>query len=56
MTIIDIGCGPGFFIEAFAEMTGSKGKVIAADLQEKMLEKVKKKIQGKHIENTDNDS
>ena len=52
MTIIDIGCGPGFFIEAFVEMTGSKGKVIAADLQEKMLEKVKKKIQGKHIENT----
>jgi ubiquinone/menaquinone biosynthesis C-methylase UbiE len=51
MTIIDLGCGPGFFIEAFAEMTGNNGKVIAADLQEKMLEKVRKKIRGKNFEN-----
>ena len=51
MTILDLGCGPGFFIASFAEMTGSGGQVIAADLQEEMLEKVKKKIKGKKIEN-----
>jgi ubiquinone/menaquinone biosynthesis C-methylase UbiE len=50
MTIIDLGCGPGFFVEAFAEMTGDNGTVIAADLQEKMLEKVKKKVNGKNFE------
>lgn len=51
MTVIDLGCGPGFFTEALAVMTGNTGKVIAADLQEKMLEKVKRKIKGKNFEN-----
>jgi len=51
MTIIYIGCGPGFFIEAFAQLTGNNGRVIAADLQEKMLEKVRRKIKGKNYEN-----
>lgn len=51
MTIIDLGCGPGFFTEAFAIMTGNTGKVIAADLQEEMLEKVRRKIRGKNYEN-----
>jgi len=50
MTILDAGCGPGFFITEFANMCGENGSVIAADLQEKMLEKVRKKITGKNIE------
>ena len=44
-TIIDIGCGPGFFSTAMARMTGSGGRVIAVDLQNKMLEKVERKAQ-----------
>jgi ubiquinone/menaquinone biosynthesis C-methylase UbiE len=44
MTVLDLGCGPGFFTLAIAEMVGDSGRVIAADLQEAMLEKVRKKI------------
>ena len=44
-TIIDLGCGPGFFTIDMAWMTGEKGTVIAVDLQEEMLEKVDRKIQ-----------
>jgi ubiquinone/menaquinone biosynthesis C-methylase UbiE len=46
MTVLDIGCGPGFFSIAIAQMVGKSGRVIAADLQEGMLQKVKTKIQG----------
>ena len=42
-TVMDIGCGPGFFTIDMAEMVGPGGRVIAVDLQPKMLEYVKKK-------------
>lgn len=44
MTVLDVGCGPGLFSVAMAEMVGKNGKVIAADLQDGMLEKVKSKL------------
>jgi len=44
MTVLDIGCGPGFFSVDMAVMVGSSGKVIAADLQEEMLRKISEKI------------
>jgi len=44
MTVLDVGCGPGLFSIAMAEMVGKSGKVIAADLQDGMLEKVKSKL------------
>ncbi len=50
MSVLDVGCGPGFFSIEMAAMVGKTGKVIAADLQEGMLEKVKSKIKGKEIE------
>ncbi len=43
-TVLDIGCGPGAFIPALAEMVGSSGKVIAIDLQEEMLALTRKKV------------
>jgi ubiquinone/menaquinone biosynthesis C-methylase UbiE len=46
MTIMDLGCGPGFFSIEMAKMLNGSGKVIAADLQEGMLMKVKQKISG----------
>lgn len=49
MTILDLGCGPGFFSIAAAEMVGATGKVIAVDLQEGMLLKVRNKINGTKI-------
>ena len=44
MTALDFGCGPGFFSIEIAGMVGESGKVIAVDLQEGMLEKVRAKI------------
>lgn len=50
MTVVDLGCGPGFFSIEMAKMTGASGKVIAADLQEGMLNKVKNKIRNSNLE------
>jgi ubiquinone/menaquinone biosynthesis C-methylase UbiE len=50
MTVLDIGCGPGFFSIEMAQLVGKSGKVFAADLQEGMLQKLKTKIQGTELE------
>lgn len=50
MTVLDLGCGPGFFTIEIARMTGNSGKVIAADLQEGMLRIVKDKIKDTPLE------
>ena len=42
-TILDAGCGMGFCSLELARLTGEKGKVIAADLQMKMLKGLEKK-------------
>ena len=36
-TVVDLGCGGGFFSVALAKMVGEKGRVIAVDLQAEML-------------------
>ena len=50
MTVLDLGCGPGFFSIEIAQILIDSGKVIAADLQEGMLEKVRQKIKGTELE------
>lgn len=50
MTVLDIGCGPGFFTIDMAQMVGKSGRVIASDLQEGMLRKVEDKIRGTELE------
>jgi len=42
-TVIDLGCGPGFFSIDMARMVGNSGRVYSVDLQKEMLEKVEKK-------------
>lgn len=44
MTVLDLGCGPGFFTLEIAKLLDSSGKVIAADLQDGMLEIVRRKM------------
>jgi ubiquinone/menaquinone biosynthesis C-methylase UbiE len=44
MTVLDMGCGPGFFTADLARFVGEKGKVIAADLQQEMLDKMIMKV------------
>lgn len=49
-TVLDIGCGMGYFTVPMAEMVGEKGKVFAVDLQSKMLEMVKIRAEKKHVQ------
>ena len=46
MTVLDVGCGPGFFSIEMARLVGETGRVISADLQEGMLQKIMDKISG----------
>ena len=50
MTVLDFGCGPGYFTIDMVKMVGKSGRVIAADLQEEMLQILKKKIQATEFE------
>lgn len=50
MNVLDLGCGPGFFSVEMAKMLKNSGKVIAADLQNGMLDIVQKKITGTNLE------
>jgi ubiquinone/menaquinone biosynthesis C-methylase UbiE len=50
MTVLDVGCGPGFFSVEMARLLKDSGKVIAADLQDGMLEKIRNKIKGTVLE------
>ena len=50
MSVLDLGCGPGFFSIEMAQMVGRSGRVIAADLQDGMLQKLKSKIQNTDLE------
>lgn len=50
MKVLDMGCGPGFFSVDLARMVGKGGEVIAVDLQEGMLRKLRDKIQGTELE------
>jgi len=38
MTVMDVGCGMGHFTIGMANLVGKDGKVIAVDLQQKMLD------------------
>jgi len=50
MTVLDLGCGPGVFTVEIAELVQESGKVIAADLQEGMLDIVGRKVKGTVLE------
>ncbi len=49
MNILDIGPGMGFLSIPAAKMTGNNGKVICVDLQEKMLNLLKKRASKKGL-------
>jgi ubiquinone/menaquinone biosynthesis C-methylase UbiE len=43
MTVVDLGCGMGFFSIGMARMVGDTGKVISVDIQQKMLDILQKR-------------
>lgn len=44
MKVLDVGCGPGFFTVEMARLVGPTGAVVAADLQDEMLERLAQKV------------
>ncbi len=50
MTVLDLGCGPGYFSLEIAKMIGASGKLFAADIQPAMLAKLRNKIIGTELE------
>ncbi len=49
-TVVDLGCGPGYFSIEMAKMAGNSGHVYAVDLQKEMLEITRKKAERQHLE------
>ena len=51
MTVVDIGCGTGFFTLPLARIAGSKGNVFAADIAKEMLNEVRRRIKKNKLKN-----
>ena len=51
MTVLDIGCGPGRLTIPVAKQIGSRGEVVAIDIQAGMLQRAKQKAQAAHLSN-----
>jgi len=49
-TVLDVGCGMGYFSLGMAELVGEKGKVIAVDLQPEMLAGLSKRAKAVGLE------
>ena len=47
--IVDLGCGPGHFSIPIAKMVGLHGSITCVDVQQAMLDKVKRKVQGSSL-------
>ncbi len=45
MTVMDVGCGTGMFSLAMARMVGDQGEVIAVDLQQQMLDVLRRRAE-----------
>jgi ubiquinone/menaquinone biosynthesis C-methylase UbiE len=50
-TVLDLGCGPGFFTLEMARRVGEKGRVYAVDLQAAMLARVGRKAERQGLQN-----
>lgn len=50
MTILDLGCGTGYFTTEIAKLLDNSGKVIAVDVQEGMLEILRQKLKDSELQ------
>lgn len=50
MTVLDLGCGTGFFTKEAARLVGNNGKVIASDVQSGMLKILKQKLKNSNLQ------
>ena len=51
MTVMDVGCGMGYFSMGMARLVGAGGKVIAVDLQQKMIDVMLKRARRAGVAN-----
>lgn len=51
MRVLDAGCGPGRLILAAARRVGPTGHVVALDIQEGMLRKLRRRLSDAHVSN-----
>lgn len=51
MTVADIGAGSGVISLLIAEQLSDKGRVLAVDIQQEMLDRLKKRAEGKGVSN-----
>ena len=49
MAVLDVGCGMGFFSIGMARLVGSEGKVHSVDLQQEMLDVLRKRATRKGV-------
>jgi len=52
MTVLDVGCGMGFFSIGLARLVGDSGSVISADVQAKMLSTLHKRSKNAGVSDT----
>jgi demethylmenaquinone methyltransferase/2-methoxy-6-polyprenyl-1,4-benzoquinol methylase len=50
-TVLEVGCGTGFFTIPAAELIGDKGCLVAIDVLSKYIEHVSKKVQAADLQN-----
>lgn len=50
-TVVDLGAGSGYFTFRIAPKVGSKGKVLAVDVQEEMLETIRQRAAAQKVTN-----
>jgi len=51
MQVLDFGCGPGRLVIPAAKQVGSRGEVVALDIQPGMLQRTREKAQAAHLNN-----
>jgi len=49
-TVLDVGCGMGYFTKQLAKLVGEDGKVIAADMQSQMIAGLMKRLKKTGLE------
>ena len=51
--IADIGAGSGYYAFRLSKLVGSKGKILAVDIQPEMLDIIRKRMKEQHITNVE---
>lgn len=53
MKVLDLGCGPGYFVEETARRVGPKGRLYCLDIEPKSIARVKDKIKEEGLNNVE---